>query len=120
MSERGLGEESLGKAVGVSSVAVHNWKNYSRPRPAALKRLADFFGCDVEWLRTGAGEGPVSVKVPAGMVGFANARRDEQWARWAKALRGEYRKHPVEVEAGLYRAFPKAAAAEILAWLNEQ
>lgn len=41
---------AVAKAIGISSASVTYWKNGSRPRDTALKKIADYFNVSVETL----------------------------------------------------------------------
>lgn len=49
--ERGLRQEELGNAVGVSKQSVSNWENENiAPSVELLLRLADYFGVSTDYL----------------------------------------------------------------------
>ena len=53
-TEKGLSQGELGKIMGVSNKAVSKWEmGISKPRPAMLLALAEFFGITVEELLNG-------------------------------------------------------------------
>ena len=52
-SEKGVKPTPLVVSMGLSSSNVSQWKKGSTPRPAILKKLADYFGVSPEYLMFG-------------------------------------------------------------------
>lgn len=53
-----LTQRDLGTVIGVSDKAVSTWENgYKEPRPAALKKLASYFGVSLDELMGNSGSG---------------------------------------------------------------
>lgn len=48
---KGMTQDEVAKALGVSPVSVHKWENnLSYPRPGTLKRIADLYETTVDYL----------------------------------------------------------------------
>lgn len=52
MKDRNISQAKLEKEIGISNGSVSKWRN-SIPTPKTLKKLADFFGVDSDYLLTG-------------------------------------------------------------------
>ena len=51
MAERGLNAKRLSEATGTSTGNISDWKNgRSVPNAVSLVKLADYFGCSVDYL----------------------------------------------------------------------
>lgn len=132
MEECGVSALQLSREVKVSHVAVGNWLQGSKPRPDALKELADWFGCDVQYLLHGKGKAPEflsgEVKEPRQIKRLSALVVAETgteyavnpWVAWSGQLRAAWKKDQARVELAVRAAWPKPMAEEIIAWLSEK
>ena len=51
--QKGLSQQELADALGVSRSTLAHWENGRRPEEEHLEDIADFFGCEVEDLEYG-------------------------------------------------------------------
>lgn len=53
-----IDQVSVAKAIGIDRAQVSKWlsETVGTPRRTTLQKLADFFGCNIEWLATGKGK----------------------------------------------------------------
>lgn len=72
--ERGLTQEAVGTAVGVSRVSALNWENKNKknlPERHRLPRLAEVLGVRLDWLMAGTGpmsDAPEPAPIPGGAM----------------------------------------------------
>jgi len=58
-AERGISVTKLAEELDLSTSTTNGWRNGAVPRPATLKKVADYFGVTTEYLLTG--EGPKTI-----------------------------------------------------------
>lgn len=57
---QGMTPNGVAKILGFASSSVTQWKNGSTPRPAALQKIADYFGVSVSYFLNGQKENPTA------------------------------------------------------------
>lgn len=113
MDQEKMNQNEVAEGIGVSRSRISDWLNakVTDPRRGTLQKLADFFGCNIEWLATGKGEPFPSTSV---------ARRQEA------AHQHERESQITETELQVLRAYRKLAKLdydlllEIQSWINEE
>lgn len=70
--DRKLARDALGTKIGVSKTSVKNWEDDENPpKLEHLQAMADFFGCSVEYLTDGTGDGDNFKKIQEKAVRLA-------------------------------------------------
>lgn len=113
MDQKKMNQNEVAEGIGVSRSRISDWLNakVTDPRRGTLQKLADFFGCNIEWLATGKGEAFPSTSV---------ARHQEA----ADQLESE--SQITEIELQVLRAYRKLAKLdsdfllELQTWISEE
>ena len=50
-NSKGVSPSYVGGQIGISKAAVSGWKNGSSPRDTQLRKIADYFGVSIEYLK---------------------------------------------------------------------
>lgn len=88
-----------------------------------MRSLADYFGCDVQYLLHGVGDPPDFLpeqKLPVVVkeTGPHYEAPVDRRGIWMDRLRVEYQRNPAKVTLAVQAAWPKPMAEEIIAWLD--
>jgi transcriptional regulator with XRE-family HTH domain len=133
IDEKKVSQREVSEVLGINEARVSEWLSgkVCSPRRTSIIRLAEYFGCSIEWLSTGIGDPPLGVVQRARLAAEDIARQGLPGPRGLSEQSTRYGDHPeqgvenAEPEQNMIRMYRQLAEmdadtfGEIQTWIND-